>query len=57
MPEVTYKLKISLEPDDETVIGKSVVADAEDGVAACEIFKTVEESRDRWFGLSALQSG
>ena len=45
MTEVSYRLKISLEPETDAVIEKTVDADASEDVAACEIFKSVDESR------------
>jgi hypothetical protein len=43
--EVTYRLRISVEPETDAPIQKSVDADGIDTTAACAIFKSVEESR------------
>jgi hypothetical protein len=45
MAEVTYRLRISVEPETDVVVQKAVESDDSDDVAACEIFKSVEESR------------
>jgi len=45
MTDVTYRLRISLEPDTDTVVEKTTDPNASEDVAACEIFKSVEESR------------
>lgn len=45
MTDVTYRLRISLEPDTDAIVQKAVDADTADDVAACEIFKSVDESR------------
>lgn len=45
MTDVTYRLKISLEPDVATVLEKTEEIEVSEDVAACEIFKSVEESR------------
>ena len=45
MTEVSYRLRISVEPETDAIVEKAVDDDASDDVAACEIFKSVEESR------------